>query len=58
VMTNFYGNQIDVQVRPPVVKGTYIAPKSGPEDWVVPTLAGLVTVAWYIRKKRFGLVTN
>src|SRR3989344_1676711 len=58
VMTNFYGNQIDVQVRPPVVKGTYIAPKSGPENWVVPVLAAIVTGAWFIRKKYPSLITN
>jgi len=51
VMTNFYGNQVDVQLRPPTVKGTYIAPKSGVEDWIAPLLALIFTVALFARKK-------
>ena len=50
-MTNIYGNQVDVQVRPPLVKGTYIAPKTGPAENVVLILSLLTTAAFYLRRK-------
>lgn len=50
-MTNIYGNQVDIQVRPPTVKGAYIAPKTGPKENVVFFLALLVTAAFYIYRK-------
>lgn len=50
-MTNFYGNQVDVPLRPPTVKGYYIAPKSGPASNAVLLLSLLTTGALYIRKK-------
>lgn len=51
VMSNIYGNQIDIQLRPPTVKGTYIAPKSGPAENFALFGALLVTAALYIRRK-------
>ncbi|PIR97182.1 MAG: hypothetical protein COT91_02715 [Candidatus Doudnabacteria bacterium CG10_big_fil_rev_8_21_14_0_10_41_10] len=50
-MTNYYGNQIDVPLRPPTVKGIYIAPKSGPASNVVLLLSLLTTGVLYARKK-------
>ncbi|MBI4054289.1 MAG: DUF11 domain-containing protein [Candidatus Doudnabacteria bacterium] len=46
-MTNVYGNQVDIQLRQPVVKGTFIAPKTGTRENVVVILSLLVTGSWY-----------
>lgn len=50
-LTNIYGNQVDIQVRPPTVKGTFYAPKTGPKENVVFILALLTTAAFYVYRK-------
>jgi uncharacterized repeat protein (TIGR01451 family) len=50
-MTNIYGNRVDIQIRPPIVKGVYYAPKTGPKEDMVFILAFLATAAFYIYHK-------
>ena len=50
-MTNIYGNQVDIYVRLPTVKGTYYAPKTGPgENMAIATTLAAVTAFYFHRR--------
>ena len=53
VITNFYGNQIDIHLRPPS-KGIppKKAPPSGIEDWIAPLMAAITTGSILLYRKR------
>jgi len=50
-MTNIYGNQVDIYVRLPTVKGIYYAPKTGPgENMAIATTLAAVTAFYFHRR--------
>jgi fimbrial isopeptide formation D2 family protein/uncharacterized repeat protein (TIGR01451 family) len=52
VMTNFFGNQIDVHLRPPFKGVPPKAPPSGIEDWIAPLMAAVTTGSILLFRKR------
>ncbi len=48
VMTNVFGNWVDVPVSTPSVKGAFIAPKTGPGGWLSLWLALVSTIGFYL----------
>ncbi len=63
VMSNHYGNGVDVRVLPagavypttPTVKGTYfVAPNTGPEGPIVSALGAFIATALLYFRRRFG----
>lgn len=52
VMTNIFGNQVNVNVRPPQTKGGYIAPKTGTGETAAVIFALVSTVAVWIYRRR------
>lgn len=50
-MTNTYGNQVNIQIRPPIVKGTFIPPKTGPAENFALLFAFLFTGGVFAYKK-------
>ncbi|MEK9181316.1 MAG: LPXTG cell wall anchor domain-containing protein, partial [Patescibacteria group bacterium] len=57
-MTNTYGNQVSVQIRPPTVKGASIPPKTGPAENFALIFAGALTGGLYVFKKVRQLKTR
>jgi CO dehydrogenase/acetyl-CoA synthase gamma subunit (corrinoid Fe-S protein) len=60
IMSSYYGNGLDVHVNNsggyvtnyPIVKGSYTAPKTGPEGMLAAVPAGFLTLFWYFKRRR------